>query len=384
MSNILLLGAGTQSLAIIPSLHHHVHRIIMLTGMHSNYGDKSRYVAKVYRAEKSNEEAKIKYISKIIADDGIDAIIPMGDADAEFLSKHKQAFAPGKFVIPDHDVFLKGYDKNKLLTLCREKNYPHPQTVDLSKTDYKSDELKSFPFPAMLKPNCTTGGRGMVEVKTYDEFITKYPSLHKQYGNYHLQRFVKPGGRQVKVQLYVDEQQRLVVYSVMQKQRWYPNKAGSNCCAISIIEDKIVDICYNVLKDLHWVGFADFDLIEDPDTQSLLIMEINPRLPACIKTAIVAGIDWGEVLVNGILKVPCGKYKYQTGVVLRHLGLDILWFHHAENRWHAKPSWFKFFGGKIYYQDMNGFLDPMPFLTGTWNNVKKLFDPEFKKAKKGV
>lgn len=382
MSNILLLGAGTQSLAIIPSLHHHGHRIIMLTGMHSNYGDKSRYVAKVYRAEKSDEEAKIKYISKIIADDGIDAIIPMGDADAEFLSKHKQAFASGKFVIPDHDMFLKGYDKNKLLTLCREKNYPHPQTVDLSKTDYKSDELKSFPFPAMLKPNCTTGGRGMVEVKTYDEFITKYPSLHKQYGNYHLQRFVKPGGRQVKVQLYVDEQQRLVVYSVMQKQRWYPNKAGSNCCAISIIEDKIVDICYNVLKDLHWVGFADFDLIEDPDTQSLLIMEINPRLPACIKTAIVAGIDWGEVLVNGILKVPCGKYKYQTGVVLRHLGLDTLWFLHAESRWHAKPNWFKFFGGKIYYQDMNGFLDPMPFLTGTWNNVKKLFNPEFKKAKK--
>lgn len=384
MSNVLLLGAGTQSLAIIPSLHRLGHRIIILTENHSNYGDMSRYVENVIREECGGGNKMLNVTLRTVSRERVDVIIPMGDASAEFLSKNKHNFPGQHFVIPDYDVFQKGYDKNKLLTLCKEKGYPHPQTVDLSKVDYLSEELKSFPFPAMLKPNCTTGGRGMVEVKNYEEFVAVYPDLRREYGDYHLQRFIKAGGRQVKVQLYVDGKQQLVAHSVQQKMRWYPNKAGSSCCAVSIKDDAIVDVCYNILRDLRWEGFADFDTIEDPDTGELLIMEINPRLPACIKGSIAAGIDWGEILVNGALGIPQKQYPYKEGVVLRHLGLDTLWFLHAENRWHAKPNWFKFLGWKICYQDMNGLLDPMPFLTGTWNNVKKLFDPEFKRAKKGV
>lgn len=384
MGNILLLGSGTQSLAIVPSLHRLKHRIVILCEQHPNYGDKSRYVDKVVRTTSEGEEAHLDTILRIISEEEIDVILPMGDANAEFLSKHKQDFAGQHFVIPDYATFVKGYDKNRLMALCEEKGYPHPHTIDLSKVDYRSDELKAFPFPAMLKPNCTTGGRGMVEVKTFDEFVAVYPDLHQEYGDYHLQRFIRAGGRQVKVQLYVDEKQQLVAHSVQHKMRWYPNKAGSNCCALSITDEHILGICHNILKDIGWEGFADFDTIEDPDTGELLIMEINPRLPACIKGSIVAGIDWGEILVNGALGLPQKQYMYKEGVVLRHLGLDMLWFLHAENRWHAKPNWFKFFGRKIYYQDMNGILDPMPFLTGTWSNVKILFDPEFRKAKKGV
>lgn len=166
MANILLLGAGTQSLAIIPSFHRLGHRIVILTELHPNYGDKSKFVDKVYRIETTNENEQLAFVSQIVKQEGIDVIIPMGDADAEFLSKNKSNFAGQQFVIPDYTTFLKGYDKNQLLSLCKEKGYPHPQTADLSKEDNQSDKLKSFPFPAMLKPNCTTGGRGMVEVKT--------------------------------------------------------------------------------------------------------------------------------------------------------------------------------------------------------------------------
>lgn len=384
MKTILLLGAGTQSLAIIPSLHRLGHRIVILTELHPNYGDKSKHVDKVYRVETSDENERLAFVSQVVIQEEIDVIIPMGDADAEFLSKNKQNFVDQHFVIPDYATFLKGYDKNLLLTLCKEQGYPHPQTADLSKADYLSDELKSFPFPAMLKPNCTTGGRGMVEVKTYEEFVRVYPDLHKEYGGYHLQRFIKAGGRQVKVQLYVDEQQQLVAHSVQHKMRWYPNKAGSNCCARSITDEHIVGICYNILKDIRWEGFADFDTIEDPDTGELLIMEINPRLPACIKGSIIAGVDWGEILVNGALGLLQKQYEYKEGVVLRHLGLDILWFLHAENRWRVKPNWFHLLGKHIYYQDMNGWLDPMPFISGTYSNIKKLLNPNFRKAKSGV
>ena len=66
---------------------------------------------------------------------------------------------------------------------------------------------------------------------------------------------------------------------------------------------------------------------------------------------------------------------------LRQLGLDILWWKNSDNKWHTKPSWFKFFGKNIQYQDMSTVSDPMPVISGTFNNIKKLFDPDFKKSK---
>ncbi len=381
MSNILLLGAGTQSLAIIPSLYLLGHKIYIISGKHSNYGDDSKYIYKKETLVSENEEETLYVIINYSNQNKIEIIIPMGDTWASLISKYKKELKNFYFKIPDYEDFLKGYDKNKLLTLCEEKNYPHPQTVDLSKYNVKDHKVRTFPYPAMLKPNCTTGGRGMVLIKKYDELVDKYERLHAQYGDYHLQKFIEPGGRQVKVQLYIDENKQLVASSVQQKLRWYPNKGGSNCCAVSIDEPEVVSLCYRILQDINWLGFADFDLIGDPKTGELLIMEINPRLPACVKGSIVAGIDWGEIIVNGYMNRPQKQYEYKTGVYLRHLGLDILWFLHAEEKWRTHPNWFKFFGKNIYYQDMDGWSDPMPFIMGTWNNIIKLFNPEFRKAK---
>ena len=47
--------------------------------------------------------------------------------------------------------------------------------------------------------------------------------------------------------------------------------------------------------------YDDFDAIEDPDTGELLIMEINPRVPACIQMAMVSGINWAEIIRTGKL-----------------------------------------------------------------------------------
>ena len=381
MANILLLGAGTQSLAILPSLHKSRHTIVILTGVHPNYGDKSRYVNKVYRYEPLSENEYINQILNIVSSERIQVILPMGDDSAIILSKYKNLFEAQNVKMPSFKNFINGYDKNRLMTLCRNNGYPHPTTIDLSKTPHDSVDVKNFKFPAMLKPNCTTGGRGMILVNNYDEFVSSYPTLHATYGDYHLQQCIKPGGRLVKVQLYVNERQELVASSVMQKLRWYPNKAGSNCCAVSIKNDEIIKICHQVLKDLNWIGFADFDTIEDPDTGELLIMEINPRLPACIKNAIVAGVDWGEILVNDALGIPQNKYSFKEGMILRNLGLDILWWKNSDNKWHTKPCWFKFFGKNIRYQDMSSATDPVPFISGTFNNIKKLFNPDFKKLK---
>ena len=386
MANILLLGSGTQAFAIIKPLHKVGHHIFLLVGEKGNYADASRYVIKnVYSDLSYSSPEYIELVLQIVASEKIDVIIPMGDKSAEFLSKNKPALEGiVNFKSPDFVNFMSGYDKNQLMSLCQEKGYPHPLTIDLTRVDYEHDNsLKYFPYPALLKPNCTTGGRGMAIIHNYDDLLRTYPETHAQYGNCHLQQFIKEGGQQVKIQLYVDNNGNLLQHTVLHKVRWYPVKGGASCCAVTIENEKMVNICHQILKDIHWIGFADFDTIEDPDTHNLLVMEINPRLPACIGAAVKAGVDWGNILVDEALGRPLKEYNYRQGTILRHLGFDFLWFLKSPNRFKSNPSWFNFWGTNVHFQDFDLF-DSKPFWIGTCHNIKKLFNPEFKKAKSGT
>lgn len=384
--NILLLESGTQALAIIKSLYKSGYGIVMLVTDKGNYADVSRYVDEKIYVNFSDKSAEyLELVKTLIEEKKIDVIIPMGDTGAEFLSVHKDELQPFvHFKMPTYENFMKGYDKNQLMLLCKEKGYPHPMTIDLSIIPYNdASYFDTFPYPGILKPNCTTGGRGMCLINNYSDLMNTYPRIKEEYGECHLQQFIREGGSQVKLQLYVNENGELLYSSVMEKVRWYPIKGGSSCCSVSIRNEQMVSICHKILKDIHWIGFADFDTIGNPDTGELMIMEINPRLPACIGAAINAGIDWGQIIVDDYLGKPQKRYRYKEGIALRHLGFDVLWFIKSPNRFKTKPCWFKFLGNKVHYQDFF-FWDQKPFWVGTYHNFKKLFNPEFKKAKSGT
>ena len=146
---------------------------------------------------------------------------------------------------------------------------------------------------------------------------------------------------------------------------------------------EVVNSCYSVLKAIHWVGFADFDLIEDPKDGLFKIMEINPRMPACIKSSIKSGANYALLYVDYALGKPLKSFVSLPGYKLRHIGFEILWFIHSKSRFNTTPSWFKFWGRNMYYQDF-AWNDPLPFFYGTIANIKKQLSPSFRKQKSGL
>ena len=348
---------------------------VFLIGERHNYADSSRYIDKKrYCGDLPSSKVYFDTVVSFVKENKIDAVIPMGDVLSEFLSKNKKELVRlVHFLMPEYSDFIRATDKNKLMALCKEKGYPHPYTIN-SVSDIKGVDKDTLSYPLLIKPNITCGARGMTLVNSYEELCEKLPLVRAEFGDCHLQKYVKQGGAQVEVQLYVDENKQLVNSSVIYKYRWYPEKGGSSCCAKSVKNKKIVDILYHLLLDLNWVGFADFDTIEDPDTGELLIMELNPRVPACVKCAIEAGIHWGEIITNGYLEQPQKHYQCREGEFLRHLGFEILWFLKSPNKFKTQPSWFKFVGKHIHYQDMSDWTDPLPFFLGTINNLKKVLN----------
>lgn len=385
MKSILLLdGEGTQALPIARSLTQAGYRVHATFGSKLNYGYFSRYISGRHLFPHDGA-LYLDVLVNLLRTVKFDAVIPLSDKSAELLSRYQSVLKPyTHYVMPEYASFDAGYDKHKLMDLCQKKGYPHPRTVAIDRENIASVDLGKMEFPLLIKPNYTCGGRGMTLVNNEDELLKKYPDIYANYGACHLQNFIPAGGAQVEVQLYIDEQGQLQYSSVIHKFRWYPENGGSSCCNISEQNLHIIKICHNILQDLNWRGFADFDTIEDPRSGELLIMELNPRVPACVKTAIVSGVDWGEILVNEYLNLPRKTYLYHTGRCLRHLGFEVLWFFYSKNRFKTTPNWFRFLSKNVYYQDINGWGDPFPFFTGTIGNLIRQLSPDFRKAKSGL
>ncbi|NOQ24381.1 MAG: hypothetical protein GQ564_03380 [Bacteroidales bacterium] len=381
---LLLDGQTVQALPFMESLKRNGYKIIIFCNSKNSYGYRSKYPDEKVICPKwaENPDEFKDFYFDFISKTKIDVVVPMNDDSARFLSQYKDEYISKiSCTIPDLEIFNNGYDKNKLMNLCKELDLPHPNTADLEITDLK-EASKITGLPAIIKPNFTAGGRGMKIVYSQNELEESYPSIRENYGPCHMQKYIDSGGNQFKVQIFVD-QKGVEVSTVMHKVRYYPEKGGSSACNVTVQRPDLVEQGLKILRKIKWMGFADFDMIGDPDDGIVKFMEMNPRVPACIRTSFVSGVDFAELITDLSLNNELKTYKYEPGKTLRYLGLDLLWFIKSDRRFKAKPNWFKFFGKNVYYQD-GSYRDPKPFIYGTFSNIGKLLNPKFRKAKSGL
>lgn len=381
----ILDGQTIQTLIFAKKLKQKGHKVILFCSEKVSYGYYTRHAFKKILSPSSETEIE-KYhdfILDYLKQNNIDVLVPMNDYSAKYLSQYKKYLeSKVSFVAPDYDIFMRGYDKNQLMQVCKESSFPHPQTIDLENIITDDDKLK-FKFPALIKPNETTGARGFTMVNSFDELNSVYPGLKNQFSSCHLQQYIPNGGRQFKVQILVYNNNTLAT-SVIEKHRFYPIRGGSSCFNSTIINDDLVSLCESVLKKIQWQGFADFDLIEDPRDGSVLIMEINPRVPACIKAAVVSGIDYPNAIVDVSVNNTTEKFMYKPGKYLRYFSMDFLWILKSENKLKHIGKWFnKMFSSNHFLQD-GDWSDPIPFIMGTISGLLKQLSPEFRKRKKDM
>jgi predicted ATP-grasp superfamily ATP-dependent carboligase len=386
MKTIALLDGQTiQALPIAESLHKRGYYVISFCESKNSYGYRTRFANRKVIAPSTHENVAEyhRFLIDFLQHNKVDILIPMNDYSALYMSAHAEELRKySNFILPDIETFLKGYDKGKLMEICRQNNYPHPLTNDI--------DLKNIPeaanyvgFPALIKPNQTTGARGFAVVNSKREIKERLPAIIEKYGDCHLQQFIAEGGKQYKVEVFTKDNE-LINATVIHKIRFYPEKGGSSCFNQTVQKDDLVDLCFNVLKTIGWEGFADFDLIEDPADGIIKIMEINPRVPACMKTSFKAGVDFADNIACASLGLPITKYDYRPGNYLRYFGLDLLWFLKSSRRWNTQPSWFQhFFNRRHSFQD-GGLNDMKPLLYGTAGAMLKQFNPQFRAEKNGM
>ena len=99
-------------------------------------------------------------------------------------------------------------------------------------------------------------------------------------------------------------------------------------------------------------------------------MEINPRISGSGKIVLLSGINLALEMLQAAKDEEITTYNdYITGIRLRCLYTDFLWFLQSKDRFRAKPSWFSM---KHTYEQIFSFDDPKPFFAFSISSLLKL------------
>lgn len=349
MNKVLLLGGGLQGLSFGESLYKL--KDYELSVVSEEYDiRKSRFFKNKYEGKIADFDAVLDHIFK---KEHYDLIVPMGDTSVAYLSEQQKQIESRyqtKCAVVDKAIHTIVADKGRFMTFCKENDFPHPLTASLTEASLET-AAREVGFPSLIKPDHSVGARGITRVHSLEELKSKFIKVSQEYGPCTLQEFIDNPDYYYNVMMYRDKQ-GTITSAIIKIVRKYPIEAGSSSCCISVDNPELAKICQRVMDQLNWVGMADFDVLQRKDTLEYKIIEVNPRVPASLRAAIVSGINFPEIIVRDALGMEYKHVDYHTGKVLRYLGIDILWFLKSPNRFNSSPSWFHFYGKDIYYQDI--------------------------------
>ncbi len=350
MKKVILCGGSLQGLSFGEALYNRKEYVV--DAISNDYAiTKSRFFNKVYAGKVADYD---NILEEILRNGQYDVAVPMGDDAAKYLSKHKsqiESTCSVKCAVSDDEVLSVVVDKGKFMAFCEKNGIPHPKTAAITEGTLES-VAANIGFPSLIKPDFSVGARGITKVNSLSELQSQYSLISKKYKSCTLQEYIDNPDYYYNVMIYRDSQGRCCKSAVIKIVRIYPIGAGSSSCCISVKNDELLSICKDALDKLNWYGMADFDVLQRKDTQEYKIIEINPRVPASLRAAYISGVNFPETIVHDTLGEDYNADEYSPGKTLRYLGIDLLWFLKSPRRFKSSPSWFRFIGKDIYYQDI--------------------------------
>ncbi len=340
---LLLEGFARQSMAMMESIKKDGYYLATYNSKKTDMGYLSRYPDKKLLGfwDRNNEEASADALLKLLKKDHYDVVIPLTDFSATMLSKRKKTFDEYTHpAVNEWPIFQMAADKQNTMEACMDNNIPCPRT--LRNANSVEEVLASgLEYPYIIKPRIGYGSIGFHRIDNEEDLRKNFDECLKKFGGLVVQEYIPQTDVQYKCEVFIDGNGQVKSAHVMDKTRWYPIDGGSTCCSTSVERPDIVESSVKLLKVIGWRGYGDVDLIQDPRDQVAKIMEVNPRITACVKVCTYSGVDFARQIVEYEMGQDVTSFMdYKKGVCLRYMHTDLLWFIESPNRFQSKPSWF--------------------------------------------
>ena len=366
---LVLDGMWNKTLAAVRSLGQR--------GFHVTAGEWTRFATALFSRYCSRRVvypspvlAPEKFLDWLIAEirtNSYDMVLPAELSTQMLLAKNRGDIERyTRFPFADHDQTSHVQDKAWLMRYAIENGIPCPGTLFPESVRSVEAMREEVAYPAVIKPRVSSGSRGIVYVKSPDDLVASYRTVHRKYPDPVIQEFISSGGAYgVGALLNFNSEPRASF--VYRRLREYPVSGGPSTLRESVRNEEIRSLALDILKSLKWTGIAMVEFRVDSRDGRPKLLEINPRLWGSLWLAIRSGVDFPYLLykmaVDGDVEP---LHDYRPGVKCRWLiPGEFMHFLHNPRRFRLDPG---FFSGDAE-DDILSFDDPLP----TVGRISSLF-----------
>ena len=217
------------------------------------------------------------------------------------------------YIIPyvDKDILDNIVQKKNFYEICKKLKIDYPDTIIVNKDNYQDVEIP-WEYPIIAKKSDTNtwhyatfdGKKKVFKINSYSELqdiLTKvYTSTYED--SFILQKMVPGDDYNMRVLTCYVDQNHEVIFSCLGNPLLEEKTPGAIGNYVSIItlpmEKEILDAAKKFLKEVKYVGFANFDIKYDATDKKYKFFEINVRLGRSNFYMTASGANYSKYVVE--------------------------------------------------------------------------------------
>ena len=303
----------------------------------------SRYCRRrfVHPSVARHPEAFLAALERELQTSRYDVVLPMELATQLLLTEHRRRVEPGaRIPFADADRTLRVHDKGFLTAFAQDHGIECPATFFPKGPEDAAALSGDLPYPVLVKPRHSSGGRGIRRVDRRADFVGAYAAVHARFPAPIVQECLPPGGHALGVAVLMNFASVPRASFAYRRLREYPASGGPSTLRESIRHPDIRATTERLLSLLGWVGVAMAEFKVDPRDGRPKLLEVNPRFWGSLHHAILCGVDFPWLLCRMAVDGDADRVTgYEVGVRSRSLlHGDAMRFLTGPERFRMRPA----------------------------------------------
>jgi hypothetical protein len=236
-------------------------------------------------------------LSDMLGDPEIDFVIGVGVDSVKTLADSGYP----KTIIPPTWAIDIARDKARTYALAKSHQIASPKTVLIEEWASAADSMKCF--PCVVKERVEGFHKIVRYARSHEDLrgiVSEFEAVPREgMPKPIMQEFVEGKGVGF-FALYLHGQ--LKRFYVHERIREFPVTGGASTCARTIVHERACEWGKTLLDALNWHGVAMVEFKWNPETDRLVLMEINPKFWGSTELGLAAGINFGALLIEGFFE----------------------------------------------------------------------------------
>jgi predicted ATP-grasp superfamily ATP-dependent carboligase len=300
-------------------------------------------------------------LERELANGAYDVLLPMELTTQLLVTAHRERLTTlVRIPFADVEVTRRVDDKGFLAVFASARGIACPATFFPRGPADAGAMARELPYPVLVKPRHSSGGRGIVRVERAADFAAVFARVHARSAAPIVQECLPPGGEALGVAVLMNCASEPKASFTYRRLREYPIAGGPSTLRESIWNPALQERAERLLVSLGWTGVAMVEFKVDPRDRDPKLLEVNPRFWGSLHHAIVCGVDFPYLVYRLAMDGDVDRVvRYRIGVRSRSLlHGEMMHFLANPNRFHLKPRLHDF----SIPDDVLSADDPLPTL----------------------